>query len=53
MVYFKKTILFQGFGGGQTFSRVWGGGGGQTYSEGGPTFSGGGGGLNSKLYRNP
>ena len=46
MVYFKKTILFQGFGGGPTFSRGWGGGGGggQTYSEGGgSTFSNGGG----------
>ena len=49
MIISKKTIIFQGFRGGPTFSR-WG-----------PTFSTGGGGgsnffkggLNANLYRNP
>ena len=44
----KKTMLFQGFGGGSTFP------GGPTFSRGGPTFSrGGGGGPNANYYRNP
>ena len=44
-----KTIIFQGYKGGPTFSRGGGGGGG------GQTFSNfpGGGRLNANLYRNP
>ena len=43
MVISKKTIIFQGFRGGPTFSRKGGGGGG----------GGGGGAPNANFYRNP
>ena len=44
MVISKKTIIFQSFRGGLTFSRV-----GQNFSRGG---GGGGGGPNANFYRN-
>ena len=46
MVISKKTITFQGFRVGPTFSR---GGGGSNFFQGG----GGGGGPNANFYRNP
>ena len=52
----KKTIIFQGFRGGPTFSRGGGGGGGWSciFQGGGGSnfFQGEGWGLNANLYRN-